>query len=61
MKTICAWCEQEGAAVILAEREPADDGAVDYGICPRHTAHLVAVLHRFYPPRSSSPPKVAAA
>jgi hypothetical protein len=58
---ICAWCEHEGKTVVLAEREPVDDLRFEYAICDRHTARLVARLHKYFPPGETSHTSQAAA
>ena len=44
MRIVCAWCKEEGRAVILGEREPLDDTTETHTICPRHRAKLLEEL-----------------
>jgi len=44
MRVVCAWCHQEGRAVILGEREPLADTTETHGICSRHSEKLLEQL-----------------
>ena len=44
MKVICAWCEREGKAAYLGEREPYDNPATTHGMCSRHKEQALEAL-----------------
>jgi len=44
MRIVCAWCKEEGRAVILGEREPLDDTTETHTICSRHREKLLEDL-----------------
>jgi len=41
MKVVCAWCQREGKAKVLYEKESANDG-VSHGICDEHVLAVMA-------------------
>ena len=44
MRVVCAWCKQEGRAIVLGEREPLADPTETHGICSRHSENLLEQL-----------------
>ena len=44
MRSVCAWCEEDGIPPELGERAPLDDSSTTHGICSRHFTQLLAVL-----------------
>ena len=44
MRRYCAWCEGEGTAELLGEKEPLDDQRETHGICDMHQRALLDTL-----------------
>lgn len=50
MKIVCAWCERDGKAGYLGDREPLESFATTHGICPAHREQVLEDLPaRSYP------------
>lgn len=42
----CAWCEAEGRAYVMGEREPFEDRRVTHTVCVEHRTDLLGQLAR---------------
>jgi len=41
----CAWCAREGLPTFLRYGEPLDSNEISHGICDRHEAEVMNLLH----------------
>ena len=46
MIVACAWCQAEGRAFVMAEREPFEDRRVTHSVCVEHHTELLSQLAR---------------
>jgi hypothetical protein len=60
MIVACAWCEAEGRAYVVTEREPLDDRQVTHTVCLEHRTELLSQLARMALTSGTARPSLAA-
>jgi hypothetical protein len=57
MTVVCAWCQRQGRATVLREKEPLDWAVVSHGICEEHAKAFLAEVRETKAARISLDPR----